>query len=79
MPNRVLLEFLYARAPGELHLCSEANMVACNHVANEVHQYLSQFLSISVQKSIEDEHHSLPSLAAPNFAYLRTFNLQLLP
>ena len=54
-------------------------MVACNHVANEVHQYLRQFLSISVQKTIEDEHHSLPSLAAPNFAYLRTFNLQLLP
>ena len=79
MPDRVLLEFLNARAPSELHLCSEANMVACNHVANEVRQHLRQFLSISVQKSTEDEHHSLPSLAAPNFAYLRTFNLQLLP
>ena len=70
MPNRVLLEFLYARAPGELHLCSEANMVACNHVPKEVRQYLRQFLSISVQISIEDEHQNLPSLAAPNCAYL---------
>ena len=79
MPNRVLLEFLNARAPSELHLCSEANMVACNHVANEVRQYLSQFLSISVQKSIEGEHHSLPSFADPNFSHLRTIKVQLLP
>ena len=70
MPNADLLEFSNERAPSELHLCSEANMVDCSHEANKVRQYLRQFLSISVQISNEDEHQNLPSLAAPNCAYL---------
>ena len=43
MPNADLLEFLNERAPSELHLCSEANMVAGKHVANKVRRYLRQF------------------------------------
>ena len=70
MQNADLLEFSNERAPSELHLCSEEKMVACNHVANEMRQYLRQFLSISVQISNEVEHQNLPSLAAPNSAYL---------
>ena len=45
-------------------------MVACSHVANKVRQYLRHFLYISVQISNEDEHQNLPSLTAPNCAYL---------
>ena len=43
MPNADLLEFLNERAPSELNLCSEANMVAGKHVANKVRRYLRQF------------------------------------